>query len=311
MTPRKDTKGGAGSRPAAAKPAAVAAPRPTTAATIDTYARNTWCVGCGNFGLLNAVRHVLPSLVADGIPPEKLVVLTGIGCHGKIGDYLGTNTVVSLHGRALAMATGVKLAAPDLTVIAHVGDGDSYAEGIEHLLFAAKRNVDITVVVHHNGVYGLTTGQSSPTAPRGSKGRATPSGTHEDPFNPLELLLAAGATFLARGYTRGGPHLEEMLRRAVLHRGFALVDVLQVCFTFNNLYDHYNEAVYRLEDHDPSDREAALRVIREWGYRPDAPIATGVFWDVERETFDESYRRVPLGSAKRKKAVAEVIDGRL
>lgn len=251
-----------------------------------TYAPNTWCPGCGNFALLNAVKPVFKRLVDEGTPREDLVVVADIGCHGKIMDYLGVNSFGALHGRSVATAVGIKLADPRLTVVVHVGDGSGYAEGLEHLLFAAKRNVDVTVIVHDNGVYGLTIGQAGPETPPGYRGRSTPYGSVEEPFNPLELLHTAGATWLGRGYSHGKELLKSLVAQAVAHRGFAVVDVLQVCVTFRNLYEYYNQRVYELgDDFDPRDEAQALAKIREWDYRADAPVALGVLSVRERPVF--------------------------
>src|SRR3989304_6805502 len=144
---------------------------------LNTTALNTWCPGCGNFAILNAIKAVLKSLVEDGVLKEDIVIVSGIGCHGKIVDYINVNSFNSLHGRGVATSEGIKLGNPKLKVICFSGDGDAYGEGLEHIAFAAKRNVDITVIVHNNRVYGLTTGQFSPTSPTGYKGRSTPYGT--------------------------------------------------------------------------------------------------------------------------------------
>ncbi|NYT01150.1 MAG: 2-oxoacid:ferredoxin oxidoreductase subunit beta, partial [Methanosarcinales archaeon] len=230
-----------------------------TEKSLATPAKNTWCPGCGNFAILNAIRPVLLSLREDGIPLEKVVVVSGIGCHAKIADYLNVNSFYSIHGRVLPVATGIKLANPDLTVIGFAGDGDCYAEGLDHLIFAAKRNVDITLIVHDNRVYGLTTGQYTPTSPLGFQGRSTPSGSGELPINPLELVLSSGATFVSRGYSHGIELLKSLFREAIMHRGFSFVDVLQVCATFYNMYAYYNQRVYELDDHDPTSYTAALK----------------------------------------------------
>ena len=163
---------------------------------LNTAAQNTWCPGCGNFAILNAVKAVLKSLAQGGTPLENVVLVSGIGCHAKIADYINVNSFYSLHGRTIPVAEGIKLADQKLKVIVFSGDGDAYGEGLEHLVFAAKRNIDITVIVHNNRVYGLTTGQYTPTSPLGFKGRSTPQGTKERPLNPLELMLASGSTFL-------------------------------------------------------------------------------------------------------------------
>jgi 2-oxoglutarate/2-oxoacid ferredoxin oxidoreductase subunit beta len=255
-----------------------------------TYADNTWCPGCGNFGILNAWKSLIGALAEHGVPRELLVVVTGIGCHAKLADYLNVNTFYALHGRTVPVATGIKLANPDLTVIAHAGDGDCYGEGLEHLLYAAKRNVDISVMVHDNGVYALTTGQVSPTSPRGFRGKSTPAGTSEAPVNPLELVMAAGGTFIARAYSRGADLLKSTMLDAILHHGFSLLDVLQVCATFNNLYTYYNERVVAMTGNDPDSRTDALFRMTEWTYGGDGRIALGTFYRRETETFDDGFR---------------------
>ncbi|MFA4965835.1 MAG: thiamine pyrophosphate-dependent enzyme [Thermoleophilia bacterium] len=252
---------------------------------LGTYAANTWCPGCGNFAVLNAVKPVIQELIDEGTRREDIVLVADIGCNGKIVDYVGVNTFGSLHGRSVASAMGIKLANPALKVIVHLGDGAAFAEGLEHILFAAKRNLDITVIVHDNGVYALTVGQAGPETPPGYRGRSTPYGSLEEPFNPLELLYVAGASYLARGYTHGIPLLKRLYREAIQHPGFAVVDTLQVCVTFRNLYKQYNERVYELEGHDPRDEAQALARIREWDYRSDGPVALGALSVRERPVY--------------------------
>lgn len=275
-----------------------------------TQAQNTWCPGCGNFAIQHALKDTLAALGNEGVSPEEIVLVTGIGCHGKIADYLNVNSFYALHGRAIPVATGIKLANPDLTVICCMGDGDAYAEGLDHLIFAAKRNLDLTVIVHDNRVYGLTTGQYTPTSPLDFHGRSTPAGTREAPFNPLELMLAAGATYIARGYTRRLPLLRSLFSGAVLHKGFAFVDVLQICATFYNLTEYYNERVYELEGHDPADFDAACRKMREWDYSDDAPVALGTFYTGERPRFDAEIRRARQKPSEREAALLGLIEGR-
>jgi 2-oxoglutarate ferredoxin oxidoreductase subunit beta len=273
-----------------------------TARDLSTPAVNTWCKGCGNFAILNALKAVLGGLPASGTPLERVVLVSGIGCHAKIADYLNVHSFYSLHGRGVAAAQGLKLANPGLTVIACAGDGDAYGEGIEHLVFAAKRNIDLTVVVHDNRVYGLTTGQCTPTSPPGFRGRSTPGGTRENPLNPLALMLAAGATFIARGYSNRMDLLKEALAQAVRHRGFSLVEVLQVCATFYNLYTDYNKRVYALEGHDPADLAAAMAKAREWDYGPEGPIALGVLYRVRRPSFEQGFA-APAPAARREEKI--------
>lgn len=256
---------------------------------LGTYAQNTWCPGCGNFAIINAVKAVLGELNAEGVPLENIVLVSGIGCHAKIVDYLNVNSFYSIHGRAVPAAEGIKLANPGVKVIGFSGDGDAYGEGIEHLIFAAKRNIDITMIIHNNRVYGLTTGQYTPTSPLGFSGRSTPDGTKELPINPLEIMLASGATYLARGTSHGIELLKKIFKEAILHKGFSLVDVLQVCVTYFNMYEYYDKRVYELKDHDFKDYYRALNKIREWDYNKDAPIALGAFYKKETPTFEERF----------------------
>ena len=256
---------------------------------LGTYAPNTWCPGCGDFAILNAIKTVLNLLQEEGTPLEKVVLVSGIGCHAKIVDYLNVNSFYSIHGRVTPVAEAIKIARPDLKVIGFAGDGDAYGEGLEHLIFAAKRNVDITMIIHNNRVYGLTTGQYTPTSPLGFKGRSTPFGTVELPINPLELMLSSGATFIARGFSHGLELLKKIFKEAIMHKGFSLVEVLQVCVTFYNMYAYYDQRVYELKEHKPEDYGSALRKIREWDYNLDSSIPLGVFYKKEMPTFEENF----------------------
>lgn len=254
---------------------------------LGTNALNTWCPGCGNFAILSAVRSVITELINEGTPFENIVLVSGIGCHAKIVDYINANSFYSIHGRATPAAEGIKLANPNVKVIGFAGDGDAYGEGLEHLIFAAKRNIDITMIIHNNRVYGLTTGQYTPTSPLGFRGRSTPKGTKELPINPLELMLASGATFLARGTSHGLELLKKLFKEAILHKGFSLVDVLQVCVTYYNMYEYYAKRAYELKDHNAQDYNSAQNKIREWDYNADAPIALGAFYKKELPTFTQ------------------------
>jgi len=280
-----------------------------SARDLSTGAVNTWCPGCGNFAILNALKSVLGGLPASGVPLERVVLVSGIGCHAKIADYLNVHSFYAIHGRGVAVAEGLKLANPGLTVISCAGDGDAYGEGIEHLIFAAKRNLDITVLVHDNRVYGLTTGQCTPTSPLGFRGRSTPGGSREDPLNPLALMLAAGATFVARGYSNRMDLLKETVAQAVRHRGFSLVEVLQVCVTFYNLYADYNKRVYELEGHDSADFAAATARAQEWNYGAEGRIALGVFYRAERPSFEQGFVG-PRPASRRAEKVRSLLAGR-
>jgi 2-oxoglutarate ferredoxin oxidoreductase subunit beta len=252
---------------------------------LTTYGENTWCPGCGNFAILNAAKSAVRALEAEGVSRERIVMAAGIGQHAKIFDYLGLSGVYSLHGRALATAQGMKLGNPDLKVIAFVGDGDTMGEGIAHLIFAAKRNSDITVVMHDNGVYALTTGQRSPLSPEGYKGPSTPHGNTEPPLNPLVLALEAGATYVARGYSGDIEGLAGLIVGGVRHNGFAFIDVLQPCVTFNNRYEEYNKLAKPMGS-GPLPFDQALALSREHETLP-----TGVLFREERASAEELLTR--------------------
>jgi 2-oxoglutarate/2-oxoacid ferredoxin oxidoreductase subunit beta len=249
---------------------------------LGTVADITWCRGCGNFGILNAMKKAVTLLEGEGVSRESLFVLGGIGCHGKIMDYLNLSSLYAIHGRGLAAAQGVKLANPSLNVIAFGGDGDAYGEGLEHTLFAAKRNADVTLIVHDNGTYALTTGQFSPTSAVGFKGPSLPKGSVEPPLNPLSLMLEAGASFVARGYAGRLDHLTKLIVSAVRHRGFSLIDVLQPSVVFNNTYKEYNKLV-RIIDAPAPTLEEAVRLAKETSTLP-----IGIFFEEDRPLFHES-----------------------
>ena len=278
--------------------------------TLITDAENTWCPGCGNFSIQHTLKNVFAEMEKAGKSLDDVVLVSGIGCHAKIADYLNINTFYSLHGRTLPVATGIKLANPKLTVICCAGDGDTYAEGLDHLIFAAKRNIDITLIVHNNRVYGLTTGQYTPTSPLGFSGKSTPKGTVEYPLNPVELALASGATYVSRGYTKKMALLHQLITGGIAHKGFAFIDVLQICATFFNMTDQYNRRVYELSGHDPASFEAACAKAREWDYNSDAPIALGTLYKRELPTFDERFPVHSLSQTDREQAIQEVLDSR-
>ena len=261
---------------------------------LATPVENTWCPGCGNFGILMAAKRAIVQL---GLRREEVVALTGIGCHGKVTNYIKVNGIHVIHGRVLPAATAIKLANHELTVIGFAGDGDAYNIGMGHLSHAARRNPDITYIVHNNLVYGLTTGQTSPTSKTGFRSKSTPRGVFESAVNPIAQALASDASFVARGYAGDMRHLTELLKLAIAHRGFALVDVLQPCVAWNrvNTYDFYRARVYKLEEagHDPADPRQAYDRAAEWEER----IPIGVFYRVERPTYRENFpvlRKGPL-----------------
>ncbi|MFN3301724.1 MAG: thiamine pyrophosphate-dependent enzyme [Patescibacteria group bacterium] len=255
---------------------------------LNTKVKKTWCPGCGNFSLEIALKSALFELKKEGLHLENIVIVTGIGCHGKIADYLNLNSFYALHGRAIPVATGIKLANPRLIPICCVGDGDIYSEGLEHLIFAAKRNSNIKVLVHNNRVFSLTTGQFTPTSPKGFKSKSTPKGNIEEPLNPIELMLVSGATFVARGYVGQIQHLKNLIKKAIQFKGFAFIDILQPCLVYFNTYDLYQKNVYQLEEKDLTNFEIALKKAREWDYQNAGKIPIGIFYQSSKPTFEET-----------------------
>lgn len=248
---------------------------------LTTPVKPTWCPGCGNFGIWMALKNALVKL---GIPHENIVIVYGVGCHANMRDWMHVYGVEGLHGRSIPVAQGIKLANPKLTVIAVAGDGDCLGEGGNHFIHAAKRNPDITVILHDNNVYGLTTGQASPTAKKGFVTKSTPEGVADEPVNPISLALVTGASFIARGFAGEMANLTDLFVRAITHKGFSLVDVLQPCVTFDKVhtYDWYRKRVYTMESVSQSISEAFSKAM-EWGDR----IPTGIFWSQDRPTSED------------------------
>ncbi len=241
-----------------------------------------WCPGCGNFAIRKSLAQALAQLDR---PPHKVVLVTGIGQAAKIAHYVELNGFNGLHGRTVAAAAAIRMARTDLTVIAESGDGDLYGEGGNHLIHNIRRNVGITVIAHDNRVYGLTKGQASPTADAGYVTRAQPAGALSAPLHPLALAVALDAGLVAQAFSGEPDRTAEILAAAIEHKGFSLVNVVHPCPTWNrvNTFSWYKERAYRLdEDHDPTDRMAALRVALEGGER----IPTGILYRNDRPTFE-------------------------
>jgi 2-oxoglutarate ferredoxin oxidoreductase subunit beta len=251
---------------------------------LSTDAKISWCPGCPNNAILVAFRKAVTELVESGaVKAENVVACAGIGCHAKILDYLNMNTYNSLHGRAIPAATGVKAANQELSVFVFSGDGDSYSEGLNHLIHAAERNSDINVFIHDNQVFALTTGQSTATSPKGFKGGSRPSGSIENPIDPIRLLLTAGATFVARTYAGEIERTKEIMKAAHAHKGFSFVDIIQPCITFFDTRDFYKDRLAWLpETHDVSD----LRAAYDATHQGDEKTPVGIFYRVERPTFE-------------------------
>jgi 2-oxoglutarate/2-oxoacid ferredoxin oxidoreductase subunit beta len=225
-----------------------------------------WCPGCGDFGVLNALFRACAELE---IPPHEIVVVSGIGCSSNLPGFFRSYGVHSLHGRALPVATGIKLANHALTVIATGGDGDGYGIGLNHFIQAMRRNINVTYIVMNNEVYGLTTGQVSPTSETGMKTKTSPLGNLEGMLNPMALALASSCGYVARGFSGDPKHLMKLYTEGIRYGGFALIDVFSPCVTFNkqNTFEWFRKRVYKLEDkgHDPADFHAAMDRALEWG----------------------------------------------
>lgn len=276
--------------------------------------QNTWCPGCGNFGILETFKKAVIDLEKKGTKRENIVFTAGIGCHAKIFDYLNLNSFYGLHGRAVATAEGIKLANPNLKVVIFSGDGDSYNEGISHLIHAAKRNIDITVIIHDNRIFALTTGQFTATSPKGLKGKSTPNGSIEEPFNPLELMLASGATFIARGYSAKTEHLKNLIVRAIEHKGFSFIEVLQPCISLFNNYQFYQKRIYETNEKNLDSKESAMKKIQEWDYKngENKKIPIGVIYQIQKPSYDElSLKNLNITKNKKERNIEKVLKNHL
>ncbi len=268
-----------------------------------------WCPGCGNFPLLEAVKG---ALAAAELEPRQVLFVSGIGQAAKAPHYLYANVFNGLHGRSLPVATGARLAHPDLKVIVQSGDGCCYGEGGNHFLAAIRRNVDVTMLVHNNLVYGLTKGQVSPTSGAGFVTKAQPHGPTAEPFNPVAVAITMGASFVARGFTGAREHLTALIKEAVEHRGFSLVDILQPCVSFNkvNTFAWFQKRCYALpDDYDARDFTRALAKAFEWGDR----IPLGVLFRKDRRSFEDQFPMAAAGPLARQpvdgEKLARIIDG--
>ena len=261
--------------------------------SIDDYGHyeTAWCPGCGNFSILEAVKQ---GLVDSGIAPHEVLVVSGIGQAAKAPHYLNANVFNGLHGRALPVATGAKLANPDLRIIVESGDGCNYGEGGNHFLAAVRRNIDLTLIVHNNQIYGLTKGQASPTSEEGLVTKAQPEGVASLPFNPIAVAVAMQASFVARGFSGMIEHLAGLIEKAIAHEGFALIDVFQPCVSFNkvNTFAWYKKRCYTLPDeYDPSDWQAAMQTAVEWGDK----IPLGIIYRNQRTSFEKRFSVLQRG----------------
>ncbi len=273
-----------------------------------TGAIPAWCPGCGDFGIL---RAVIKALVELDIEPHQLLMVSGIGQAGKLPHYTRCNVFNSLHGRPVPVAIGSKIANAELIVIAVSGDGDAYGEGGNHFIHAIRRNHDITYLVHNNQVYGLTKGQASPTSDTGFVTKTTPYGA-TTPINPIALAIASDISFVGRGFAGDVAHLTSLIKLGITHKGFALIDILQPCVSFNhkNTYSWYRERVYKLEEesnYDPGDKLAAFAKAQEWGER----IPIGIIYQKALLTFEEQLPALSKGPLVRQKIEPGRVEGLL
>lgn len=253
---------------------------------LSTDAKNTWCPGCTNNQILVSFRQAVEELIENGdVELHNIVAGAGVGCHGKISDYLEVNTFNSLHGRILPALTGIKLANPDLNVVGFSGDGDSLSEGFNHITHAARSNSDISVFLHNNQVFALTTGQATTTSPKGFKGGTMPDGSINEPVNPALIMLTMGATFVARTYAGDMKGTKEIMKEAMLHKGFAFVEIIQPCVTFFDTRKHFKDAVYWLDKkHRKGSLDSAFKVAR---MKTDEKVPLGIIYQTKKPTFEE------------------------
>lgn len=266
---------------------------------LKTRVKIQWCPGCGNFGILTALKSAISEV---GLEKHNTVIVSGIGCSGKTPQYIDTYGFEGIHGRILPVATGIKLSNHKLTVIGTGGDGDGYGIGMGHFMHALRRNIDMTYIVHDNQIYGLTKGQYSPTSDKGFSTKSAPAGAIEESVNPMVLAIAGGATFVSRGFVGELDHLKKIIIQAIKHRGFALIDILQPCVSFNykNTYKWYKERTYKLEDlkdYNPEDKIQAYVKAHEWGDK----IPIGVLYKETRSTYEDflpQIKDIPLVEQK-------------
>ena len=255
----------------------------------DSDVENKWCPGCGNFGILAAMKD---ALAVQGISPEKILIISGIGQAAKTPHYLKCNLFHALHGRALPLATGAKIANHELTILVNSGDGDCYGEGGNHFMHAVRRNIDLALLVHNNKVYGLTKGQASPTSDVGMTTKIQSDGVISETFNPLSVALALGAGFVARSFSGKTEHLSKIIQEGIKHKGFSLIDILQPCVSYNhvNTFDWYKKRVYDLseEGYIPDGFNRAMEISRMWGDK----IPMGIIYQKEKPSYTDKINKL-------------------
>jgi 2-oxoglutarate ferredoxin oxidoreductase subunit beta len=270
---------------------------------LNTKAPITWCPGCYNFQILAGVKNTIAKLISEGKEKENFAIVSGIGCHAKIFDYLNLNGINSLHGRVISTCFGIKIGNPNLNVLGFAGDGDAYAEGMEHLIHAARYNSDIKYFVHNNQVFALTVGQPTPTTEQGFKDKTTPAGVKIAPINPIKLMLAAGAGFVARIFSDIN-QIKEVLDEAIKHKGFCFIEIIQPCLIFHPDLK-FKEKTYNLQEagHDKSNFEQAMKKACEFDYNfvgEKTKIPTGIFFQQEKPVFEDLFPQLSKLKKERK-----------
>jgi 2-oxoglutarate ferredoxin oxidoreductase subunit beta len=262
----------------------------------------TWCPGCGNFGIWASIKNAFKNLKLNA---EDLAVVFGIGCSGNMNDFIWVNSIHGLHGRAIPNAVGIKIANHNLPVVVIAGDGDCYGEGGNHFIHACRGNHDITVIVHDNRVYGLTTGQVAPTANKGYKSKSTPTGIIEVELNPTALAITQGASYVAQGFSGDISHLTTLIEDAIKHKGFSLVNVFQPCITFNKqtTYPWYRERVYKLDD-KYNNQDKSLAIQKSFEVLDKIPI--GVLYKEERPVYTDSISQLKNETLVNKKLDVDI-----
>ncbi len=259
-----------------------------------------WCPGCGDFGVLASFYKAVAEL---HVPNEQLVVVSGIGCSSRFPAFVNAYGFHGTHGRALPLATGVKMAHPELVVVTVGGDGDAFSIGMGHIPHAIRRNVDITYIVMDNEIYGLTKGQASPTSPLGMERKASPYGTVEKPLNPLMLALATGASWVGRGFSSKPKELTELIKQAIVHKGFSFLQVYSPCVTFYDTYDHFKNITKPLPtEHNPRDLMSAMKYAMD-----EQTLYLGLYYQEERTTYDEAYAAKRAAATKPNYGIQEIM----
>lgn len=257
---------------------------------IGTKYQVSWCPGCPNFMILESVKRAVANLTEQGFKKKEFAFTAGIGCHGKIYDGLNLNGVYCLHGRAIPTAVGIKVANPNMNVLVFAGDGDTYSEGMEHFIHAFKYNVNMTLIVHDNQSFSLTTGQATPTSQVGFKTGPEPFGKVDYPINPLRIALASGATFIARCNAMDIEHTAEILEKAIKHKGFSYVEIMQKCLIFNRDMNDLESLMNKVEDNE--DYNQALNLINAWDYNEKTgQINLGVLYQTRYDTLIEKWEK--------------------